>query len=58
MITLAVGALGQGYRLGPCHVVSHQKLLIELANRYLRAITGKTVPGEFLLDVLVPLIEG
>jgi 3-dehydroquinate dehydratase/shikimate dehydrogenase len=40
-----------------CQVVSPQQVLVELVNRYLRAITGETVPGEFLLDVLHPLQE-
>jgi 3-dehydroquinate dehydratase/shikimate dehydrogenase len=40
-----------------CQVVSSQQLLVELVSRYLRAITGETVPRDFLLDVLRPLIE-
>jgi 3-dehydroquinate dehydratase/shikimate dehydrogenase len=40
-----------------CQVVSPQQLLVELVSRYLRAITGATVPREFLLDVLRPLTE-
>src|SRR5262249_46903659 len=40
-----------------CHVVSPRLLLIELVNRYLRAIAAEVVPREFLLDVLRPLIE-
>jgi 3-dehydroquinate dehydratase/shikimate dehydrogenase len=40
-----------------CHVVSPQQLLVELVNRYLRAITGETVPAEVLLNVLQPLLE-
>jgi shikimate 5-dehydrogenase len=40
-----------------CQVVSPQQLLVELVNRYLRAIAGETVDAEFLLDVLQPLIE-
>jgi 3-dehydroquinate dehydratase/shikimate dehydrogenase len=40
-----------------CQVVSPRLLLVELVNRYLRAITGETVPREFLRDALDPLIE-
>jgi 3-dehydroquinate dehydratase/shikimate dehydrogenase len=40
-----------------CQVVSPEEVLVELVNRYLRAITGETVPGEFLLEVLRPLLE-
>jgi 3-dehydroquinate dehydratase/shikimate dehydrogenase len=40
-----------------CHVVSPRQVLVELVNRYLRAIAGETVPAEFLLDVLQPLLE-
>jgi hypothetical protein len=40
-----------------CRVVSPRQLLVELVNRYLRAIAGKTVPQEFLLEVLDPLLE-
>jgi shikimate 5-dehydrogenase len=40
-----------------CQVVAPQKLLVEMVNRYLRAIAGETVPGEFLLEVLHPLLE-
>jgi 3-dehydroquinate dehydratase/shikimate dehydrogenase len=40
-----------------CQVVSPQQVLVELVNRYLRALTGETVPGEFLLDVLRPFVE-
>jgi 3-dehydroquinate dehydratase/shikimate dehydrogenase len=40
-----------------CHIVLPQQVLVELVNRYLRAIAGETVPGEFLLEVLHPLQE-
>jgi shikimate 5-dehydrogenase len=40
-----------------CQVVSPQLVLVELVKRYLRALTGETVPGEFLFDVLRPLRE-
>ena len=50
------GLLGEAEQRG-CQVVSPRQLLVELVNRYLRALVGETVPGEFLLDVLRPLTE-
>jgi 3-dehydroquinate dehydratase/shikimate dehydrogenase len=40
-----------------CRVVSPEQLLIELVNRQTRAVVGETVPREFLLETLRPLIE-
>jgi hypothetical protein len=40
-----------------CHVVSPEFVLVELVNRYLRALTGATVPDEFLFDILRPLLD-
>jgi len=48
--------LGEAEQRG-CQVVSARQLLVELVNRYLRALVGETVPREFLLDVLRPLTE-
>jgi 3-dehydroquinate dehydratase/shikimate dehydrogenase len=52
----ASGLLAEAVQRG-CQVVSPQQLLVELVTRYLRAIVGETVPREFLLDVLRPLLE-
>jgi shikimate 5-dehydrogenase len=48
--------LDQARQLG-CHVVSPERLLVGLVNRYLRAIAGQTVPNEFLLEKLHPMLE-
>jgi 3-dehydroquinate dehydratase/shikimate dehydrogenase len=40
-----------------CQVVSPRQVLVQLVNRFLRAIAGETVPREFLFEVLDPLVE-
>jgi shikimate 5-dehydrogenase len=50
------GLLSEAGQRG-CRVVSPQQVLVELVNRQTRAVVGETVPREFLLETLRPLIE-